>query len=141
MTAGVLGEAEDAGEIDVDDGLPVFVGVVDGGGAADDAGVVDENVDGAKVLDGFFNEALADGGIANVTGEGDAPDSGFGDEVLRVLRRILGAVNSNIGSGLREGDGDGRAEAARGAGNECCLSLEVELFEYRWGAQWSCPFR
>jgi hypothetical protein len=64
------------------------------------------------VLDGFLDQARADGGIANVTCECDAADSDFGDEFLGVLGRMGGAVNSNIGSGLREGDGDGRAEAA-----------------------------
>jgi hypothetical protein len=60
VPAGVLGEAKDTGEVDIDNRLPVFFGVIDGRRAADDTGVVDENVDGAEVMDGLFNKSGAD---------------------------------------------------------------------------------
>ena len=132
MAAGVLHEAEDAGEVDVDDGFPVFFRVDRRRGAANDAGVVDENVDGAEVLDGFFNEARADVGMAHVAGKRDT----FVRRCLATLCCVAsgacaGAVNGDVGARLGKRDGDGGAEAARGAGDQREFAVEVELFEYR----------
>jgi hypothetical protein len=125
----MLGEAEDTGEVDVDDRLPVFFGVIGGGRAADDAGVVDENVDGAEVLDGFFNEARADSGIADIAFQGNAFRAGLGDKFLGGLGDAGRAVDGNPGASFGEGDRNGCAEAAGGSGNEGGLTIQIEFLE------------
>ena len=127
MSSCVLREAEDAGEIHVDEGFPVFFWVVCGGRAADDAGVVDEDVDGAEVADGLFNEACADGGIGDVAGKGDGFRAERFELMLRGLGRGGGSVDGDVGSGLCKCDGNGGAEAARGAGDECGFAVEIEF--------------
>jgi hypothetical protein len=71
VTARVLRETEDAREIDIDNSFPVFFRVLGGRRAANDARIVNENIDGAEVRDRLFDEAGADCGIAYVTGECD----------------------------------------------------------------------
>ena len=129
VPAGELGEAEDAGEVDVDNRIPVFFGVVGGGRAADDAGVVDEDVDGAEVLDGFINKARADGGIAHIACQGNGFRAGFGDKFLGGPGDAGRAVHGDLGAGLGQGDRDPCAEAARGSGDECGLANQLEIIE------------
>jgi len=92
--------------------------MIGGRRAADDSGVVDENVDATEVLDRFFNEARADRGIANVAGESDAIDPDFCDEFLGGFGCVNGAVDCNVGSCFGKRNGDARSEAARRPGNE-----------------------
>jgi hypothetical protein len=75
VAARELHKAKDAGEVHVDQRPPVFLGVFGGGRAANDPGVVDENIDGAEVLDGFVDEARADGRISYVADERDGLDA------------------------------------------------------------------
>jgi hypothetical protein len=109
----MLHEAKDAGEINVDDCLPVFFRVIDGGRAADDAGVVDEDVDGSKVLDGLLNQALADICIAHVAGKGDGFCASLGDEFQCGVGSVAGTMDGDAGSGFGQRKGNARAEAAR----------------------------
>src|SRR5271157_1096743 len=51
VAAGQLAEAEDRVEIDLDDVGPIPGGIIHGRGAADDAGIVNEDVDGAEFAD------------------------------------------------------------------------------------------
>jgi hypothetical protein len=107
VAASVLGEAKDAGEINVDDRLPVFFGVIDGGRTANDARVVDQNIDGAELLEGFFDEPRADGRVADIANERGGFDAEGLDLLLRGRGSGAGAVHRDIGAGLGESDGDG----------------------------------
>ena len=129
VAARVLRETKDAGEVDVDQRLPVFFRIFGGRRAANDAGVVDQNVDGAEVTDGFFHQARADGGIAHVAGEGHGSCADRFDFLLRGFRRRAGAMNGDVGAGLGKRYGDGSAKAARGAGDESDFAVEIEFVE------------
>jgi hypothetical protein len=129
VAAGVLGEAEDAGEVDVDDSLPVFGGVVGGGCATDDAGVVDEDVNGAEAGDGFINEAMADILVADITDEGDGMSAGGVDECLGFFGDGAGTVESDVGASFSQSEGDAGAETARGTSDESVFTFEGELIE------------
>jgi hypothetical protein len=102
----MLHEAKDAGKVDVDDRIPVFFGVVDGRRAPDNAGIVDENVDGAEVLDSFLDQARADGGVPHIAGQGNASGAGCGDKFLGVFGRVNGAMHRDVGSGFSQRDSD-----------------------------------
>jgi hypothetical protein len=138
VAAGVLGEAEDTGEVDIDDSLPVFGGVVGGGGAADDAGVVDEDVNGAEAGDGFVDEAMADILVADVADEGDGMSAGGVDECLGFFWDGAGAVESDVGASFGESEGDAGAEAARGTSDESVFTFEGELIEDQGGRLLFC---
>ena len=131
MPARVLGEAEDAGEIYVDDFLPELFGVLGCRGAADDTGVVDQNVDCAEVPDGLFDQTRADLSIAYITDQCGGFDACGGDFLLRRFRCFGGAVDGDIGAGLSERDGNGCAKTARGAGDQSGFALEIEFVEYQ----------
>jgi hypothetical protein len=131
MTAGVLCEAEDAGKVHVDDGFPVLFRVNGGRRAANDSGVVDQDVDGAEVLDGFFNQARADLSVAHVADESDCVMADFRDALLRGCRRSRRAMNGDFCASFSQRDRDGRSEPAGGAGHQRDLVLEGELFEYQ----------
>ena len=129
LRAGELGELEDAGEVDLQDVVPVFEGDVFGGGAEDGAGVVDEDVDAAERVVDLGEEVFGAGGGGEVGLEG----------VRRCHRRLDGgggvvggaavAVAGDGGSGLRECGGDGGSEAAGGAGDEGDFVVEAEEVE------------
>jgi hypothetical protein len=88
VTARVLRVAKDAGEVHVDDSFPILFRVDGGRGAANDSGVVDQDVDGTEVLNGFFNQARADLGVAHVAGESNGFVAGFGNALLRSRRSV-----------------------------------------------------
>ncbi len=67
VAAGELREAKDAGKIHVDDSLPVVFRVFSGRGAANDAGVINQDIDPAEMLDGFFDEHRTDGGVTSTS--------------------------------------------------------------------------
>ena len=99
MAAGVLRETKDAGEVDVDERLPVFFRVFGGGRAANDAGVVDQNVDGAEVPDGFVTRRAQT--AASPTSPARAMDRAKRFELLlRGFRSRAGAVHGDVGAGL-----------------------------------------
>lgn len=129
VTACVLGEAEDTGEIDVDEGLPVFFGVVDGRRAANGAGVVDKDVNGAEVLDGVFHEARTDFGFADVADEAKVIGADLLEGFFCSLGGAAGAVHNYVGAGFSERECNACAEAARGSRNQGSFAFEMELVE------------
>ena len=58
LAANGAGQAERRVEVDAEHGIPVLVGMLGGRGAADDAGVVEQNVDDRKVGLHLLDEAL-----------------------------------------------------------------------------------
>ena len=128
LAGGAAGD-EDAVEVDVEDGVPVGVGVVDGGGAFDDAGVVDENVEVALPGDGLVDEALDGGAVGEVGGDGVGVEAVFREAVDDGGEFAgIAAVDDDVGAGLAEGAGHGEAESLGGTGDEGDLAAETELF-------------
>ena len=69
MLAGVLCQAEHAAEIGVDHRLPILLRMLDGGRAPNDPGVVDENIDDAKMADYLFNQQGTNRGVADIAND------------------------------------------------------------------------
>ena len=61
-----LGHVEGAGEVDAEDFVPVVDAHFPDGPVDGDAGVVDEDVQAAVLVDDFFDDALAVVGVADV---------------------------------------------------------------------------
>ena len=111
--AGVEGAAQVRG----DDVVPVVVGHAGDEAVARDAGVVDEHVQVARLLD----EPLRLLGIADVGLDGRAAD------LARDLLRLVGpgaVADDDLGARARELGGDRAADAARRSGDERALALE-----------------
>ena len=121
-----LAELEDAGEVDLQDLLPTGEGGVDGGVAVDGAGVVDEDVDVAEAVVSGGEEGLRAGCGPEIglEGGGFGADGGGGLGCGAAI-----AVDGDESPGLRECDGDGRAQAAGGSGDEGDFAVEAEGIE------------
>ena len=117
---------EDAGEVDLQNGLPVFEGGVLGGGAGDGSGVVDEDVDVAEVLMYSVEEGFGAGGGGEIGLEGGCvgTDSGGGFGGGAAV-----AVDCDLRSGLCECDGDGGAETAGCSCDKGDFAVEAKEFE------------
>jgi hypothetical protein len=87
VAARELHEAKDARQVHADQRKPIFFGVLGGGSAANDSGIVDQYVDGAEVLDGFLDKARADGRVGYVADERDGLDA----ECVELLLGGLGS--------------------------------------------------
>jgi len=115
---------EGAGEVGVDDLLPLLRRHLVEHGVAGDARIVDQHLDRAEI--GLH---LADAGDAGIV-VGDRPfvglDAGLGGEFLRRLV-IAGIVRGDPVTGILQRDGDRGADAARSAGDECCSGHEMVL--------------
>ena len=97
-----------------------------GVGAADDAGVVHQDVERAEGEEGVG------GGLGVVEGEleGAGLEAAGGDEVEGLVERGA-AGGDDLGAGLGHGDGDGLADAGVGAGDERGLAVEAEGVGHR----------
>ena len=121
-----LGEEEDGLEVDVDHRVPVGLGEVDGVGAADDAGVVDEDVEGAE-----RQERLRRLG-GGVEGEGEAGGlQALGGDEVEGRGDGRAAGGDDLGAGAGEAEGDGLADAGVGAGDEGAAAVEAEGVGHR----------
>jgi hypothetical protein len=67
--AGELAEAKDAREVDLDDDVPVGLGIVDRGRATDEACVVDEDVDAAELLEGRVDDMRSRALVGEIGGD------------------------------------------------------------------------
>ena len=77
-----------------------------------DAGVVDEDVDAAELLDGGVDERLAVLGLGDVGGDGDRPPARRLDELLRLLQLLHAPrAERDVGAGLRQCLGERHPEA------------------------------
>jgi hypothetical protein len=96
-----LGEEEDGLEIGVDHRIPVFLGEVHGVGAADDAGIVDEDVGAAEGADGFGDDARDgfDGGEIG-RDRNELPPSRL--HLLASLGRRRAADGGDVGAGFSQ---------------------------------------
>ena len=93
---------------------------------AGDARIVDEDVDAAEVLadpaEGFLDERKV-GHVAFVGRGADAEGLRFGDRFGRALVRA-GVHDGDVGAVLGERDRNGRADAARAAGDDRRFAFE-----------------
>lgn len=92
------------------------------------AGVVDDNVELAKVLDGLLKELGDLGGFGDVGLDGDGATTGLlnlGDCGQRRLGRA-GIVDHDGSTTLREGFGKARTKTTAGTGDEGDLAVEAD---------------
>jgi len=99
-------------------------GLVFDGADLDDAGVIDEDVDAAEVLDGMIDEAGGLGGVGEVGG--DEEDVVGGEDGLALEEQMPGSGEfldlaggeDEFGAGSAEALGYGEAQAARASGDD-----------------------
>src|SRR6516225_8091099 len=91
------------------------------------AGIIDEDVEAAECLDGFGEQALAKTGERDVAREENRLAAGLGNGArdLPGTRCIAVVVHADMGAGFSEPAGDGRPDAARGAGDEASLAPQI----------------
>lgn len=122
----VLAAAEDAGEIDVDEPVPLVVGhVVDRHATDGDRGVVDQDVDPPGAGDRCRDECrdvvvAADVAVQVARGVPGAPQRGCGGLALGVVD----VGQEDLGSLSRHPVGDGATDAVGGAGDHCDLACQ-----------------
>jgi hypothetical protein len=110
-----LAGAEGAGDVGVHDGLPLVFGKVDGGGALDLAGAVDEDVDFTEGLEGGRAECFEAGAIGDVGWLTQRPNAGCFDGGCSLID-LLGATagGDDVGACFCEANRHGETNA-RGA--------------------------
>ena len=134
---GRLRQVEDGVEVDAQHVVPVLRRVLRRGCAADGAGVVDEDVEPAELVD-----RLGDRGAELVGGRGDevaahrvdAPAEGA--DAFCGVRGIGAVEEGDVGAGLGERDGGALAEATTRARDQGDLSVEAERIEDHAAASW-----
>src|SRR5204863_2631632 len=113
------GHAIGALQVHLDDGVPVLFAEVGKALVAQDAGVVDEDVDAAEGLDRRLQDRLAAGDVRHVHHAGDcasASGGDFGDDLLRGVG--VHVVDDDGCAFAGEQAGIGTAQAAAGAGDD-----------------------
>ena len=127
MAARQLAEAEDGGEVDLDDVRPVLFRELGGGRAPDDSRIIDENVDGAKFLHRELDQLHAGFRVGDVGHGFDGPGArrahGFAN-----LGDALGidAVHDDVGACLREANRHARPQTGLRSGHQSVLTFETE---------------
>ena len=97
------------------------------GGELVDAGVVDEDVEAAEVLDGGVDDALGFGGLGDVATDGDGLATGGGDGDDDGVRAGLagGVVDDDGGAFGGERFGDGGSDTLGCASDDCDFTCEL----------------
>jgi len=90
-------------------------------------GIVDEDVDAAKTLDGLVDEGLALGLLRDVPGQQQALAPGLFDPACGFLRVFvfIEVGNRDVRAFTGEGDGDGATDTTVGTGDQCDLALQA----------------
>ena len=90
------------------------------------AGIVDEDVEPAELLDRLPDGPFAELLVADVAGDRDRSAAFLLDDLLRLLRIVMLAQikDCDVGAFAREQRGDGAADSAVGAGDQRDLALE-----------------
>ena len=127
-------------QIDLDDLVPVFVGMLGGRLAQDRAGVVDQDVDGRAVALHLFDERVERLAVAEVAGVAAELAAARGHFPLHVAAFGFqrGAHADDVGAGFGQGHRHRLADAAAGAGDEGGLSIQFELIENVQGQSVQC---
>ena len=127
-----LGQQEDGLEVDVHHVVPIGLGIIHAVGAADDAGVVDEDVERAERGDL--------GG--DVRGGGKVHEDGLSGAARGLDLRdglVTGAATGgeDMGAGLGQTHGDGLTDAGVGTGDEGALAVDAKVHLRSPMATWS----
>jgi hypothetical protein len=130
LAGGQLGECQGGGHIEGEcAGHEPFAGVHrrPGHGAA---GVVDQDVDPAELLNGGGNKTVTGTGVGDVCGHHQGPSTEASDVISHFLEIGPGASgHDHIGSRLRQADCDPPADSEPGAGDDCHPPLNPEPVE------------
>ena len=128
---------EYAGQIDVDDALPILIALIpDRGRLAGDAGVVDEDVDTSRLRQDLLDHGLG----RRRAGDVDADRKCLRADAAEAVGRRRGRCGVAVGdrdprTGPCEARGDAFADALSRAGDDRRLPRQVEehLFFFRFG--------
>ena len=119
---------DDAGQIDLRDPLPFGDGQVGDEPGREHSGGIDENVDTAKVGNGFRERLFYGGRIADIDRGRSGADAGGGERRRRLLRRARVAIqNAEVAAFGGEGLGNAFADAGAAAGDNRDAIFEVEI--------------
>ena len=124
---GSLRGEQETEDVHVEDLVVVLFGEGIDGEELLDAGVVDEDVEVAEVLDGCVDEALSLSGLRDIATDGDGFATGGcdgGDHIVRTS--LAGGVVDDDGGALRgERFGDGGSDTLGCAGDDCDFTCEL----------------
>ncbi|MCY1297236.1 hypothetical protein D9M70_466690 [compost metagenome] len=122
-------------QVDVEHTVPVFLGIVEQVGAANDAGIVDEDVDAAEGGHDVADRRRRVERPGEIDGQFVKANTRLSYQRCR-LRHGRRTEGGDIGAGPRECQGHALAEAGAGAGDEGGLACEVKQ-----RVQGEAPFR
>src|ERR1700745_1171588 len=112
MLTSELRQSKDCGEVEGNERFPIGERIVGGRGATDHAGIVDENVDGAELVDGAGNQFFTDFRIRDIAGEIERFAAKRANLVTTFFARLRFSVKSDVRTDLSKGQRDCRSEAA-----------------------------
>ena len=104
-------------EVHTDDVVPIGFGQVEDHLVAQDACIVDEDVEGSEVLDSLFDDAPAERPVGDVAGDGECLSTCGLDLVDHVVGRCTHVVDDDGCTGSRESECFGATQAGAGAGD------------------------
>ena len=132
LTADDLARHPDRVEIGVEDALPIRVIQRQRIGVKTDAGVVHEHVDRSKLIRDGREHGLEIAPLGDIRRHRDrarAQAAQFGQRILVLL--FVARDDGDHRSGLGEPERNGLADAPIAAGDDCNLTPQRELVEYR----------
>jgi hypothetical protein len=124
----LLAEAESGVEVDVEDVAPVALGKLEKRSAANNAGVVNEDVGAAKRGDGVGDNFFRGSGLSHIDRDGNCLATECGD-LARNRGGVAAGNQRDIGAGFRERERHSCAQASRGSGDDGDASVEPETFK------------
>ena len=89
---------------------PIYVRILDGGRATNDAGVVDENVETAKTIECLVDETARSLRLSEIARNTMRDAARLSNRFASCLRRMAVAVTRDLRAGFGKGDGDSRTQ-------------------------------
>ena len=128
VAANDAASAECAGQICLEDGVPLCVGKIESRSTLGAAGAVDENLNTAEFLGRSREQILDCGFIGDVAGNFERASAERTDFLCGGLHEIHAAAGGdNVGPGLREAFGNFKPNAAGAADDERGFGVQFEL--------------
>ncbi len=120
---GLLGTQEGAGQIDVDDGLPLVVAqLLHRYGRRPGAGIVEQQIEPAEALFGLCEQGADRRRIGHIGGDGKHPAAGGNTSRHCLVERLGPAAGEDDRIARRlKGQRNGPPDTASGAGHQCDL--------------------
>ena len=125
----MLTEPERAAEIYVEHFAPVLLGKIEERGAADDTGVVDENIGATQRAHGFRDDRRRRFRRADVGSDSHAAPAEGRDALLQ-WRGVAASDERHISSSLGESQHHSGAETARGTRDNGHFAIESKTVDY-----------